>query len=131
MVTNRLTVLDSLVSVNTKELKMRFMTFYRPHEETSGPPSPELMAAMGQLIGEWSQKGVLVTTEGLLPSAAGARVRLEGDAYTVTEGPFSNEDGAIGGYAILNADSKDQAIDLAKTFLKVVGGGESEVRQLY
>jgi hypothetical protein len=110
---------------------MRFMTFYRPKEETAGPPSPELMAAMGQLIGEWTQKGVLVTTEGLLPSATGARVRLEGDAYTVTEGPFSNGRGAIGGYAILNADSKDHAVDLAKTFLKVVGGGESEVRQLY
>jgi hypothetical protein len=113
------------------ELKMRFMTFYRPKEEASGPPSPELMAAMGQLVGDWTQKGVLVTTEGLLPSAVGAKVRLEGEEFTVTEGPFAAGNGVIGGYAILNADSKEEAIKLAKTFLKVVGGGESEVRQLY
>jgi hypothetical protein len=110
---------------------MRFISFYRPKEEAAGPPSPELMAAMGQLIGDWTQKGVLVATEGLLPSAAGARVRLEGENFTVTNGPFSSDNGVIGGYAILNADSHNHAIDLAKTFLKVVGGGESEVRQLY
>jgi hypothetical protein len=110
---------------------MRFISFYRPQEEASGPPSPELMAAMGQLIGDWTRKGILVSTEGLLPSGAGARVRLEGDNFAVSNGPFSSDDGVIGGYAILNADSRDHAVELAKTFLKVVGGGESEVRQLY
>lgn len=110
---------------------MRFISFYRPKQEASGPPSPELMDAMGKLIGDWTQKGILVATEGLLPSAAGARVRLEGDDVSVANGPFCSSEGVIGGYAILNADSRDQAVDLAKTFLKIVGGGESEVRQLY
>jgi hypothetical protein len=89
------------------------------------------MDAIGKLIADWTQKGVLVSTEGLLPSETGARVRLDGDDVSVVNGPFPSTDGVIGGYAILNADSRDQAIDLAKTFLKVVGGGESEVRQLY
>ena len=89
------------------------------------------MAAMGRLIGEWTQAGVLVSTEGLMPSAAGARVRIDGDAYTVRDGPFPGGDGAIGGYAILNADSKEHAIELTKAFLKVVGAGESELRQMY
>ena len=110
---------------------MRFISFYRPEQEASGPPSPELMDAMGRLMGEWTQMGVLVATEGLLPSATGARVRLDGDDVSITSGPFSPGDGVIGGYAILNSDSRDRAIDLAKTFLKVVGGGEAEVRELY
>jgi hypothetical protein len=110
---------------------MRFMSFYRPASEMAGAPEPAVMAAMGKLVGEWAQAGVLVSTEGLLPSAGGARVRLDGKAFTVIEGPFNGAEGAIGGYAILNAESKAHAIELAKTFLTVVGGGESEVRQMY
>ncbi len=110
---------------------MRFMTFYRPPSEMAGPPAPATMAAMGKLIGEWAQAGVLVSTEGLLPSAGGARVRLDGEAFTVKDGPFDKGDGAIGGYAILNAESPLHAIELAKAFLAVVGGGESEIRQLH
>lgn len=108
---------------------MRFMSFYRPPAEQAGPPDPAVMAAMGQLIGEWTEAGVLISTEGLLPSALGARVRLGGEGYSVIDGPFDG--GAIGGYAILNASSKAHAVELAKRFLEVVGGGESEVRQMY
>ena len=110
---------------------MRFMTFYRPGRETTGAPSQGLMAAMGKLIGEWAQAGILVSTEGLLPSSLGARVRIDGGNVTVANGPFDDPKGLIGGYAIINASSKEEAIELTKAFLRVVGDGESEIRQMH
>jgi len=96
-----------------------------------GAPSQELMSAMGKLISEWAQAGILVSTEGLLPSSLGARVRIDGGKFAVANGPFDDAKQAIGGYAIINAKSKDEAIELTKAFLQVVGEGESEVRQMH
>jgi hypothetical protein len=107
------------------------MTFYRPGKEAMGAPSQELMSAMGKLISEWAQAGILVSTEGLLPSSLGARVRIDGGKFAVANGPFDDAKQAIGGYAIINAKSKDEAIELTKAFLQVVGEGESEVRQMH
>jgi len=77
------------------------------------------------------RKGSLLGTEGCLPSALGARVRLAEGDFTVTDGPFSESKELVGGFAILEADSKQQAIELARDFLRVVGQGECELRQLY
>jgi len=89
------------------------------------------MERMGKLIEEGMRKGWLLGTEGCLPSALGARVRLAEGDFTVTDGPFSESKELVGGFAILEADSKQQAIELARDFLRVVGQGECELRQLY
>ena len=86
---------------------------------------------MGKLIEEGMRKGWLLGTEGCLPSALGARVRLADGNFSVTDGPFSESKELVGGFAILQADSKQQAIELARDFLRVVGQGECELRQLY
>jgi hypothetical protein len=85
---------------------------------------------MGNLIEEWSKKGVLLSTEGCLPSAKGARVRRSGGKLTVTDGPFTESKELIAGFAILQANSKAEAIELCKRFLEVAGDGESEIRQI-
>jgi hypothetical protein len=64
-------------------------------------------------------------------SALGARVRSANVKVSVTDGPFSESKEVIGGFAILQAKSKEEAIQLVKNFLKVVGDGECEVRQVY
>jgi hypothetical protein len=76
-------------------------------------------------------------TGGLLPSSAGARVRVAGGKLTVTDGPFAEAKELIGGYAILRASSKEEAIELGKDFMKlhadVLGSsyeGELEIRQM-
>jgi hypothetical protein len=107
---------------------MRFMMLYKPGEELDAPPSQEEMAAMGQLIEEMTQAGVLIATDGLQSSSKGARVRISGGKFTVTDGPFTETKELIAGYAIVQAKSKQEAIELAKRFLKVVGEGESEIR---
>jgi uncharacterized protein YndB with AHSA1/START domain len=89
------------------------------------------MAALGQLIEEMAKAGVLLATDGLQPSSKGARVRISGGKFTVTDGPFTETKELIAGYAIVQARSKAEAIELAKRFLTVMGEGESEIRLMH
>jgi hypothetical protein len=86
---------------------------------------------MGKLIEESMKAGVLLATEGCLPSALGARVRRSGESLTVTDGPFTESKELIAGFALLRAKSKDEAIELARKFLDVAGDGECEIRQIF
>jgi len=89
------------------------------------------METMGKLIEKWMKAGHLLSAEGCLPSVQGARVRLLKGQIAVTDGPFTEAKEIVGGLAILEASSKEQAIQLVKEFLAVAGDGECEVRQLY
>ena len=109
---------------------MKFLSLYKSVERNT-PPSQEEMSRMGQLIEDGFKAGWLVATEGCLPSALGARVRRSGGSLTVTDGPFTEAKELVGGFAILRTNSKEEAIQLAKEFLQVVGEGECELRQVY
>ena len=109
---------------------MRFLSIYKT-AETNVPPTPEYMARMEKLIEDSMKAGTLIATEGCLPSALGARVRSSGGQITVKDGPFTESKELVGGFAILEAASKEEAIELAKTFLDVAGDGECEIRQIY
>ena len=109
---------------------MRFLSIYKSAERNT-PPSQEEMESMGKLIEEAMKAGWLLATEGCLPSALGARVRIDNGTLKVTDGPFTEAKEVVGGFAILQANSKQEAIELAKNFLKVVGQGECELRQIY
>jgi hypothetical protein len=109
---------------------MKFLSLYKSVERNT-PPSQEEMSRMGKLIEDGFKAGWLVATEGCLPSALGARVRRSGGSLTVTDGPFTEAKELIGGFAILRTNSKEEAIQLAKEFLSVVGEGECELRQVY
>jgi hypothetical protein len=109
---------------------MRFLSIYKTVERNT-PPTPEEMAAMGRLIEEGMRDGWLLATEGCLPTALGARVRRSEGKATVTDGPFTETKEVVGGFAILKANSKAEAIELTKAFLGHVGQGECELRQLY
>ena len=109
---------------------MRFLSIYKARE-TNTPPSAEHIAAMTVLIEESVKRGELLSTEGCLPTAMGARVRLADGSVTVTDGPFTESKEVVGGFAILQAGSKQEVIEMVKRFLKVAGDGECEIRQLY
>lgn len=109
---------------------MRFLSIYKT-VETNTPPSPEMMRNMENLIEESTKAGELVATEGCLPSALGARVRFDGTKATVTDGPFTESKELIAGFALLEARSKAEAIEMTKRFLSIMGGGECELRQIY
>jgi len=113
---------------------MRFLSMIRIDETTGQVPSEQLMADMGQLIEELTRTGQLVSTAGLRPSSEGVRVRLHrGGKLTAVDGPFTEAKEVIGGYAVLEAQSKAEAVELTRRFLKVHGTDwdlECEVRQL-
>src|SRR5215470_19275124 len=101
---------------------MRFLSIYKTAERNT-PPTPEEMAAMGKLIEEGMKAGWLLGTEGCLPSKLGARVRRSDGKVTVTDGPFTESKEMVGGFAILQAKSKQEAIEIVKQFLGVAGDG--------
>src|SRR5579862_348039 len=109
---------------------MRFLSIYKTVERNT-PPSVEEMTVMGKLIEEGMKAGTLVATEGCLPTNLGARARRSGEKLTVTDGPFTEAKEMVGGLAILQANSKEEAIQMVKDFLKVAGDGECELRQLF
>jgi hypothetical protein len=118
---------------------MRFMMLVKGNSdyEAGKPPSPELMAAIAKLSESQAAQGVLLEAGGLMPSAYGALVRVAGGKVTVVDGPFAEAKELIGGYAILRADSKQEAIEMGRGFMQlhadVLGPsftGELEVRQL-
>ena len=117
---------------------MKYLAFIRHTEahRQAGPPSA-LMEAMGQFVQKSLQDGSLVDTGGLLPSKEGFRVRLAKGAITVTDGPFTESKEVIGGWAILKADSKTEALRIAREFMDLHRRhwpefeGESEVRPMF
>lgn len=109
---------------------MKFLSIYKTAER-GVPPSQEEMAKMGKLIEEGTKAGYLLGVEGCLPSALGARVRLSKGKLTVTDGPFAETKEVVGGFALLQANSKKEAIELVKQFLNVAGDGECELRQIF
>lgn len=109
---------------------MRFLSIYKSVERNA-PPSHKEIEVMGKLVEEGMKTGTLLATQGCMPSATGARVRLSNKKVKVTDGPFTESKEVVGGFAILEAKSKEHAIELVKEFLNVVGDGECELRQLY
>jgi hypothetical protein len=110
---------------------MRFLCLYKCAKPEDVPPTQEEMTAMGKLVEESFKSGRLLAAEGCLPSALGARVRLSQGKYHVTDGPFTESKEVIGGFALIQAKSKEDAIEFIKTFLKIAGDGESEIRQVF
>jgi hypothetical protein len=109
---------------------MRFLSIYKSPERNT-PPSAEEMARMGKMVEDWMRSGKLLATEGCMHSSLGARVRVDDGKHTVSDGPFTEAKELVGGFAILDAPSKEIAIEYVKEFLSVVGRGECELRQLY
>jgi hypothetical protein len=90
------------------------------------------MAGMGKLIEDGMKAGWLIATEGVQFGREGIRVHKpeRGDTI-VTDGPFAEAKEVIGGYALLQAGSKAEVVQLCRNFLSVVGQGTCEVYELY
>ncbi len=112
---------------------MKFLSMIRVDENSGQAPSEQLQADMGRLIEEWSRKGKLVRTAGLRPTREGFRVRSRHGEVSTTDGPFTETKEVIGGYAIIEAEDRAEAIELIKRFLELHGDEwdvECEVRPL-
>lgn len=105
---------------------MRYLALWRPAAgEEGSAPDPAHMAEMGKLVEEMTAKGLLIKTEPLAARLSGVRVKRSGAGYSIHA-----EHERMGGYAFLNASSREHAIELAKQFMAVAGDGVCEVRQI-
>jgi len=112
---------------------MRFLSMIRVNENSGLTPSERLMNDMGELMKEMSEAGVLLDTAGLRPTAEGVRIRLRHGKLSVTDGPFTESKEIIGGFAMIQAATREEAIDWTSRFLKIHGDEwdiECEVRQV-
>jgi hypothetical protein len=94
-------------------------------------PPAEAVAAMMKYNEELKNAGVLITLDGLHPPSTGARVSFAGGKPVVTDGPFTEAKELICGFALLQVNSKEEAIENTKRFLEIAGDGESEIRQIF
>ena len=118
---------------------MKYLTFVR-HAEShreAGPP-PALMEAMGHFVEKSQRDGSLVDAGGLKATKDGAAlIRLSRGKITVTDGPFTETKEVIGGWAILQADSRAEALRIATEFMELHRvhwpefEGESELRPMF
>ena len=115
---------------------MQFMMMVK-HAENFGPPPKEFMDAMAKLGEEAVKAGTMVTSGGLAPTARSTRVRLSRGQVTAIDGPFTEAKEVVGGYAVLEFKSKEEAIESAKHFMELHKKywpgweGETEVRQVF
>jgi hypothetical protein len=115
---------------------MRFMIVVKATKDTEAGAMPEekLMAAMADYHQELAKAGVLLDASGLQPSSKGWRIKYAGDKRSVIDGPFTEAKELIAGYTIIQARSKDEALQWTKRFPNPAGEGreaEIEVRQLF
>jgi len=95
---------------------MRFMMFMRPEiGEEEWNPTAEDVAEMSRYNEELRKAGMLLALDGLHPPAEGALIKFgEGGETTVTDGPFAEAKEVVGGYWLIQARSKEEAVEWAK-----------------
>jgi hypothetical protein len=116
---------------------MKFLMMIKHSESYRNQQIPQaLMDAMGEFVGESFKNGTLKDTAGLKPSTEGFRLRLSKGKLKVSDGPFTEAKEVVGGYAIVEVPSKDEALKVARQFMDLHAKhwpefeGESEVRPL-
>jgi hypothetical protein len=114
---------------------MRYLSIIRADEQQGTPPQA-LLDAIDRYVARTLKDGTVVSTGGLAPASAGIRVRVQGRRLTVTDGPFSETKEVIGGYAVIAAETREEAIRATREFMQLhidhwpEWTGECELREL-
>jgi hypothetical protein len=105
--------------------------------EQVGEPPESLFPAMDETIKDISKTVTIIDTNGLLPTAdAATKIRVTDGKTTVLDGPFAESRELVGGYALVEVDSYEQAVEAARKIIQVhtdhwpTWEGEAEVRQV-
>lgn len=121
---------------------MRFMMLVKhpekpvPGDEVLAPP-PKLIEEINKLSEQAVKSGAMIANGGLAPTAAGSRIRLSAGKITVLDGPFTEVKEIVGGFAIIEYGSREEAVEGARQFMELHRKfwpgweGETEVRQIF
>ena len=119
---------------------MRFMMIVKANKESEAgvPPNQELLAAIAKLADKAAASGAFITAGGLLPSSHGARIRVAHGKTFVIDGPFAETKELVGGFAIFDLESKEEAIESGRQFMQIHADilgpsyeGELEIRPMF
>jgi hypothetical protein len=114
---------------------MRYLLLIQTTPDAAGPTGPDerLAEEMGKLLEDMTKAGVLLDTGGLRPIEEATRIRLANGKQTVIDGPFTESKEVVGGYCLLQARSKEEAVEWASRFLALHGPAREmgmEIRRL-
>src|SRR5579863_9954225 len=108
---------------------MKFLMTYE--QSAQAAPTPEQMAAIGAFTQEMVKSGFVVMTGGLERPTKGTRVKMAKGDFTVTDGPYAETKELIDGFALIQVDSKKEAIEVARKFMAIAGDGQGEILQVF
>ena len=111
---------------------MRYLLIHKLDESRpdAWSPTPDFVDAMGAFMTECAESGVLLAAEGVHDSSEGAVIRKSATGLAVTDGPFTEAREVIGGFAVLQVDSREQAIELGRRFASLFDEVSVEVRRV-
>ena len=111
---------------------MKFLCLSKDDPETlRTPPTPDEMAAIGQFMEEAYASGHIFLTGGVRPSEAAIRISYDDGKRTVTDGPYAEAKELVAGFAIIDVDSRDDAIHWVSRFAEAAGVRDMEIRELF
>ncbi len=105
------------------------MRYLMMSKASDAAPDENLYAEMAKFVEELTASGVLLATGGLDPN--GYRMVSRGDEITVIDGPYTEAKEAVGGFALIEVRSEEEALELARRFRRIVGDGESVIQQVF
>jgi hypothetical protein len=111
---------------------MRYMLLHKTNDklEAGLPPDPDILARADAVLEEMRQAGVLLTAEGLMPSARGARIAFPDGAPRVIDGPFTETKELVAGVSIIRVTSKEEAVRWALRFAEADPGTEIDIFEI-
>ena len=108
---------------------MRYLLYTTPDPTVpQPPPTPELMAEMGQLVEDGFRNGTLVATGALDPHVT--KIENSKGSFTLTDGPFTEAKELVVGWALVDVTTKEEAIELSKRFWKIAGDGTGIIQRV-
>jgi hypothetical protein len=114
---------------------MRFMLMFKPGEgyEAGQLPDEASITAMGHVLAEMAERGVLLAGEGLKPTSSGVRLELEAGKGRVLDGPFTETKELIAGFCLIEVASRDEAVEWGWRCLAADSGNSAglEIRQAF
>lgn len=108
---------------------MRFLIYGTTDSAPPAPPTQQMMEDVAKLTEDTRRAGILLATGGLGP--VGAKIQSTGGKLAVTDGPFTETKELTGGFALIEVKSREEAIEWAKRFRRIVGDGESAIQEVF
>ena len=109
---------------------MRFLMLTKTDPDIPmAAPDEKLFAEMGKFVEELSKAGVLLATGGL--EQGGVQIRSQGGEISLTDGPFPEAKEVVVSFALVDVRDREEAVELAQRFWRIVGDGVGEVRQVF